>query len=65
MCPYQVRNVLFRPEPEKSASGNSITTINAYLAEKATFWKVHREWNGLSEADTLAKWQSHIAGRSS
>lgn len=55
LTPYQVRNILFRPE-DTSKLNIPGSPFSKYTEEKDTFWKVWKEWRGLSEEEVAAKW---------
>lgn len=54
LTPYQVKNIFFRPKEADEPVGN-------FQSEKELFWKVHREWKELSEAETQRLWDKHLA----
>lgn len=54
LTPYQVKNLYFRPKEADEPVGE-------YIGEKELFWKVHREWKGLSEEETQTLWDKEEA----
>jgi hypothetical protein len=49
LTPYQVKNLYFRP---KSAD----EPVGQYQSAKELFWKVNKDWRGLSEEETQKLW---------
>ena len=49
LTPYQVKNIYFRP---KSAD----EPVGEYQSAKELFWKVQKDWRGLTEEETQKLW---------
>ena len=49
LTPYQVKNLYFRPKTADEPVGQ-------YQSAKEIFWKVQRDWRGLSEEETQKLW---------
>jgi hypothetical protein len=50
LTPYQVKNVFFRPKEADEPVGQ-------FQSEKELFWKVHKDWKGLTEEETQKLWE--------
>jgi hypothetical protein len=66
LCPAQVRLLYFRDDlDEESGLPAALTTARASgtpvtaQSLQDTFWKVHRDWRGLSEEETQKRWDAH------
>ena len=53
LTPYQVKNIYFRPEEADEPVGE-------YICEKDLFWKVHKDWKGMTEEETESAWKKTL-----